>query len=323
MVESVLSVAANLLSAVVIAALVYLVATFALRRRVARFFGFRPGRTEQRVYLSSIAVKPGGTIGTIGIVSGFSGAAITESEYEHALLLASSIQARPVFRLPQAIQGAAVAGSSLVESVRSSIELSPSYREVGEPLDLHRHAQLRENLEAAFRFPSVILIGAPVYNSLVFHAMSGAGSFTSRFAFVRESRPVGSTGRAQHARGFRIRQAGDVTEFIRDVDADRRVTEYFVIEKVMFKPRPAVPKPGRAPRAPSGETTVLLCRGTCTAATSAAMDTLRDWRTLARRYGPDGFGAVYRLEPAEEADREREPDGARITRVYADPPTES
>lgn len=319
--EFLLNVIANLVSAVLIAALVIAIASSALRRRVSRFFGFKPGRTQQKVYLSSIAVKQGGTIGTTDVVVGFYGAAITEAEYKHALLLSSSIQARPTFRLLQAIQGAAVASAAVADSVRSSIELCPSYREVGEALDLQRHHELRAALEGAFRYPSVIIIGAPIYNSLAFYAMSGVGSFTSRFAFVREERVPVPGGPTEHARGFRIRQAGDADEFIRTTRDDGIAIEYFVIEKIKFKPRP-LPSSDRRRDAPRPETTVFLCCGTSTVATSAAVDMLRDWRRLEQRYGLEEFGVVFSIELSNEAEREREPDGAKVHRVYSDPPTE-
>ena len=49
-------------------------------------------------------------------------------------------------------------------------------------------------------------------------APSPIGSFTSRFAFIRQERVAAPGGPTEHARRFRVRQAGDADEFIRTRD---------------------------------------------------------------------------------------------------------
>lgn len=316
--ELLVNVMANVISAIVIALVAYAVVTLAMRRRVFRFFGFQPGQTKQKIYLSSIAVRPKGTIGTTDVVTGFYGAAITEAEYRHALMLSAAIQARPVFRLLQAVQGAAAGGASIADPVRSGIELCPSYRQVGEPVDLAKHDELRRNLEDAFRFASVVLIGAPIYNSMTYYAMSGAGALTSRFLYVRESGVPGPDGvEPEPVRGFRVRKAGEAEDFVRSSAPDGSSVEYLIVEKIKFRPKLVG---AAARRATPSEVVVFVCCGTSTGATSAAVDILRNWSALERVYRLDEFGVVYRLDLPPDGDREQEQPSTRCRLVYSDPP---
>jgi hypothetical protein len=264
-----LNVLANFVSTAIIAAAVVVLLVLMRRRGMRRFFGFRPGRQKLVIYLSSIAVEPGGTRGTGALKEGFHGNAITELEYRSALELADTIRSGVTSRLLHALVGA----RSNSEAVAAHVVQSPSFRHLSRDPD--GEVQPEWSVADQLGTPSsIVLVGGPIYNVLTDQLLKlrRQTDTVPRFEFLRYTTPEG-----RPVRGIRAYIAGRPEDYERQ-ELDEHVVDYFVIEKIQL-----------------GDTIVFLCAGTCTAATAAAVRKLEDWRRWAKEYGGGRFGRLYEI----------------------------
>ncbi|MGH3634009.1 MAG: hypothetical protein ACRDTS_07945 [Mycobacterium sp.] len=276
-----INVAANILAALILGICALAVLSAYRSRGVKKFFGVSSGSASMKIFLSTIAVQPRGTMGTAGIVQGFYGDAMTEVEYRHALRFASLLRSGSAAWIFTTILGTR-AGA---DSVASTIERSPSFRQNSRNArDEVKYdtaaisAKLREQ-------DCTVLIGGPIYNLLTHHILEPRPEdprYRSRFfEFIREFDATGSP-----IRGIRTLPGVTTEDFLRSTERD-----YFIVSRVTID---------RSKR-------VFICAGTCTCATAAAVDELLDWRQYTK-FGDKDFGVLYRIHlPKRDGIRESEP----------------
>lgn len=274
------NIVANLVSAAVLGLLVIIVVLRTRRRGMRRFFGFRTGRTSLRIHLSTIAVDKAGTQGTADIVEGFHGDAITELEYRHSLALAADVTSGSSSWLMDSVLGPRASAGRIVSKIVLSVPFRPVDDASTVAEQVRRSTSAVDN--AIAESACAILVGAPIYNLMTYHTMAQYGKF---FTFVREERDAGAV------RGIRELKSSQEHEHLRIEDEKNGIfVDYFIIEKISVR-----------------RTTVFVCAGTCTSATAAAVDMLRDWRSLFREYGDQDFGVLYRITTPYPHGRETDP----------------
>jgi hypothetical protein len=269
---------ANLVFAILVALAAIVLGRTFWRHRVRAFFGIRPNKGELPIYLSNIIVKPSGTTGTAPIVQGFYGTAISEVEYFYALQFANTVETRPIYRALRALDPGDI--FTPVEPIVCEIQISPSTNEVGEPTNADIIATIREKVGRR----SVVLVGAPIYNTLTLHLMD---KLSSHFSFIREE---GKSG--EPVRGIRMHRGRDNhRDYVRQPidDSGRLLVEYYLIEKLTWPVRSDTSGHRRS-------TKVFICAGTCSAATAAALRALaRNWPKLQQLTDGTDFGLVCEL----------------------------
>lgn len=299
------NVAANIVASFIVGFTALFMLTRFRARGVKKFFGFAPGQSQLKVYLSAIAVQRQGTIATAPIIGGFHGDAMTEIEYRHALRFASSIKSGSASWIITTIFGQR-AGA---EEVLSTIEKSPSFRKnerrkegpgVGEVLYDEQAASAALKDQAC-----TVLVGGPIYNLLVHHLLRARPTeprTTRLFEFIRENTDFGDP-----VRGIRTLFGVTAEDYVR-TEENGILRDYFIVEKISYKGRK-----------------VFICAGTCTAATAAAIDKLLEWRHLERKFGARDFGCLYRiyLPPvsANDETRENDPDDATAIELIREYPS--
>lgn len=287
--ELAVSVAANILAALVIGGVAILVLSRHRRRGLKRFFGFSPHQSGLKVYLSRIAVNKCGTTGTAYISEGFHGDAMTEVEYRHALELTSRITSGSASWIVTTLFGARTG----TERAMSVITHSPSFRSNARGPG---HEVQYEDQEMAARLQGdacVVLIGGPIYNLLTHHVLRhrAPGQF---FEFIRERGPDGA-----QRRGIRALGRVETEDHLRS-EGETNLRDYCIVQKTTI-----------------GDTKVFVCAGTCTTATAAAVDKLMDWRQFEKRFGDKDFGVLYRLNLPATSDRQsRETSPDKDTEIY-------
>lgn len=295
---------ANIATALIVGVLGVALVKRGKSRSMKEFFGFDPGDSlHQRIFLSTIAVEEGGTRGTSNVHVGFHGDAITEMEYRHAYQLAALFTSRSTSWVISTIFGV----KSASERVVSVIEQSPSYRkQVRRPSgDVDYNDQdLQRQID---RYECVILVGAPIYNLMTHYVMRarvGSDRVISFFEFFR------GEGQYSSERGIKLtsKAGSEAKRFVRSDSEDGRVVDYFVVQKLTIR-----------------KTKVFVCAGTCTAATAAAVDRLRQYWSEYRRFqGDHDFGYLYKVSapgiPAEIREADPESAGVEITLERSYPP---
>jgi hypothetical protein len=297
---------ANLVFAAFVALFAILASRAISRRRVRHFFGISARKGSLPIYVSNIYVNPDvrssqhpdtrATIGTERIDRGFYGTAISEVEYYHALLFAAAVETRPAIRALRAV----VPDDHFVppEPIVCRIEPSPFIGTLADPVLRSLRDRVGNN--------SIVVVGAPVYNTLAKHLL---GQLESRVRFIRDpdsSKPVQERGieftnwRNEKMAYFRTNPPPDSGE---------PLEEYYVVEKLEW---PVASGSGRQLQA---KTRVFICAGTCSAATAAALRLLeRNWLRLSRETGGNNFGILCKLLLANEKLREAHLDEAEVPR---------
>lgn len=281
------NVSANIIAALIFGLLAGLAVTVYRARGIKRFFGISGGGSRIKVFLSAIAVEPCGTRGTAAIQEGFHGDAITEIEYRHAVEFVALLRGGSISWIVTTVLGARAGADRIL----SSIEKSPSFKQNSRTTsgdveyDLPTiSAKLREQ-------DCAVLIGGPIYNLLTHHVLRSRPSDPQRrnqfFEFIREN---DTSGRA--IRGIRTVAGVAPQDFVRTETA-ASIQDYFIVTRITLA---------------NSKKRVLVCAGTCTAATSAAVDQLINWRQY-KRFGDKDFGILYRIHlPPTPYGRETEPD---------------
>ncbi|WP_156934822.1 hypothetical protein [Pseudonocardia spinosispora] len=270
-VDLLVNVAANIIAAFVVGFIALAILTGYRSRGVRRFFGVASGGSSIKIFLSTIAVNPGGTRGTAEIKEGFHGDAMTELEYKHALEFAALMRSGSFSWILTTIFGT----RSGADRILSTIEHSPSFRQntrvtPGGEVSYDSNAisaSLRENT-------CTILIGGPIYNLLTHHIFRHRPKNADDmrfFEFIRRNDPDGKALRGIRALGVYPR------DYIR-TEGEDHIEDYFVVCRLTVEKKKKV----------------FVCAGTCTAATAAAVDQLTDWRKF-EKYGTNDFGVLYRI----------------------------
>jgi hypothetical protein len=262
---------------VLVALLLY---QFRARRRLRGFFGLAAGRgSTVQIRLSNIQIKSDGTLSEVKINTSMIGSALLESEYEHSLRLASTIQSRPfvgsLFTLLELFNAPRIDAP-----VTCRIGSSPGRAQFADATDSDS-ALLTEVQRIMQGQDCLILAGSQVYNVLTRYALEHAGS-DARVAFSEAKKEPG-----QSASAFLAKEGDSIHTAWRRFDRgpveerdDREVyVEYFLLQKLCDFPRK-----GR---------TVFICAGTSQAATAAALDSLSDWRSLFQMFKNGPFAMVY------------------------------
>jgi len=308
---------ADLLLAILLAGIAIGVSNASWRRHVHDFFGVRrPGAGAIRVRLSSISVRPGGSIGTETVVEGFFGPAISELEYRYALGLAQSIQLKPIAKVIRALMESAP-GSE--EPVVCDITMTEPYTGPM-PADFAWDRDLTDRLRAKLRGATYVLVGEPLYNVMTRYVLSAA---PSRFRFLGGT--PGDEGRRRsirvqniyHSRNSHEEDSHESEDYERQQLDNGECVEYAILERITNW----------------NGITIFICAGTSTAATVAALRHLTEWRALARRFdralyrrqARDGsgdpaignFGILYQVRTT---DVENVPDPDRVLERWVYPP---
>jgi hypothetical protein len=77
---------------IILGALAGAVALVFRRKRILRFYGIRRPQDTVRIIISRLDVQAGGTAAAIAITKGYVGPAVTQPEYEAAVLLQEQIR---------------------------------------------------------------------------------------------------------------------------------------------------------------------------------------------------------------------------------------
>ncbi|HEY7147056.1 MAG TPA: hypothetical protein VH637_22650 [Streptosporangiaceae bacterium] len=284
---------ADLIFALLAAAVAIALGNLFWRRGVRRFFNIPRGKGRLPIFLSNIVVQKSGTIGTGTVAEGFHGTAITEVEYACALNFASQIETKPVYRALRALDPDDL--FVRVDPVVCRINISPKATVLQEA----GNSEITSLVHHLIRNRSAITVGAPIYNVLTYHLMD---EIPSHFSFIRRE------DNGLPVRGIKIRNyRGGEREYLRHPEGSRQV-EYFIVEKLTWHDQPGG---GRA-----RDTKIFICAGTCSAATAAALQILADWRSLRRVSGGRDFAYLYELYLDSVDGREMNPPDAP-QQVYA------
>jgi len=276
--------------------------------------------TSVRIFLSSIVVRSdlsvAPTTACVSIHRGFSGLAITESEYGIAVEFARRIDAtalplgreqseppwlRPFGHIVCPIEPAPAPGWAPPPPATNPV--GPESRR---PVRVYfnRDRGLQERVRGHFDVPGTVLaIGSPIYNAMTAYVLEHCNS---EFQFIKETRKQPNDDR-YYIRGVRVRDPHGVQlrscDFMRPDDHHSSLSheddesahdEYFVVEKFTD---------------PAGRHgTIFVCAGLGTAATAAAVRFLANWGPLARHFGNHDFAVLrsLRIETAEERDTARD-----------------
>jgi hypothetical protein len=278
----------NLLANIATALLLGLVAWVVVKRkrtRFARFFGLPLNVNQLHIYLSSIAVRDRGSIGTAPFRAGFHGEAISELEFRYANRLSAALGGRA-----SALTIALLGPTVHLAQIASRVSSSPPFRSY--PRELAGEARSTDDLDSEVIYTSdhrneleslfsangcTVVVGAPVYNILA-HYLASQFPAGSRLGTVYEFfRDLDERGNLRNI-GIQPRGTADHPDRrVRD-EVNDYFLEYFVLEKVIREGH-----------------TVMWCAGTSTTATAAALEELGAWPRLAREEGNDRFARLYEL----------------------------
>jgi hypothetical protein len=304
------AVIANILSAAIL--LLAGVALYELGRRLGRrnldrFFGIRSRKTGAvQIRLSNLQVKGGGTRGVTPITEGFVGAAITEGEYAAASDLALLLEDGPrrgfagwLVKLAAQQKAESSRICRIWESPETTGEPRREFPPDGVATSGHALPTAEQRHSVSDLFGSsdvVILVGAPIYNSLTDHVsrhpLARGGT---HFRFVRlPPVPADVTGRS--IRGITFMHSGEPPgkPYLResvigplprgDGVPTTLSREYFIVEKQILD------RPNADP------VTLFVCAGTGTTATVHAVSKLLAWKDLRAAFGNGAFSALFQVD---------------------------
>jgi hypothetical protein len=235
------------------------------RKRLLRFYGVRRSRGELRIVISRLDVKPGGTAAAIPITNGYVGPAVTQPEYDAAVLLQEQIRPQ-IFAWFSRETRDWIAGKLVnMTLINPLIELAPAPARASTWVQNYSRSNL-------------ILIGGPVYNAVsgFYQVCEGA-----HFTLLRGS--AGAGWRVQSRRGITSGDPG-MTE-------SRAVgRELAFIQRIV--------------RTDTGIYVTMLV-GTGAAATLAGADWIsRNYRQLNKRCGHGEFGVLLAFPDVPDAEKQ-------------------
>jgi hypothetical protein len=223
------------------------------RGRILRFYGIRQAQSTIRIVISRLDVKPGGTIGTTTINSGYVGPAVTQLEYEAAVLLQEQIRPNISAWLSKEVRDWISGKLVVAAAVNPIIELAPAPADASSWLE----AYARTNL---------ILLGGPVYNAATSYYQEYE---SAHFTLVR-----GQSGAGWRVRSVRGGTPGD-PGIIESRTVDR---ELALVQRIVHR---------------ETGTSITMCAGTSSGATLAGAEWLsRKYRQLDRRCRNGEFGIL-------------------------------
>jgi hypothetical protein len=139
------------------------------RKGLVRFYGIRRSQNAIRIVVPRLDVKPGGTTAAIPVFRGYEGPAVTQIDYEAAVLLQEQIRPNTFSWLSREVRDWVSGRLVLVAPVNPVIELAPTAADVA-------------SWQYSRAGTSLILIGGPAYNAAAGHYQKQEGA---HFAFVR------------------------------------------------------------------------------------------------------------------------------------------
>lgn len=276
--QAVLGVLVNLATVVFFAILALLMTARWWRRSRRSFFGITTRElSEIRIHVGNFWINHGGTTANVPISKGFQGPAIAEGEFKSGLWLSGKLAARPVARLVGAV-GAQFGADSVLNPVAASVSACPPPG---------RQAEAVEMLEMP---GCCVLIGGPMYNSMVHALMDRAGIKASRAWMERAIEPA-----IKGVFGIRAPSliAGSLeievfTPGERHIGGSVAYDTYYLVEKITnFGPK---------------NSTIFICAGLSNAATAAAVEELGNWRRLRSEFGDSPFSLVCKMVTASPDD---------------------
>jgi hypothetical protein len=139
------------------------------RKSLVRFYGIRRSQDAIRIVVPRLDVKPGGTTAAIPVIRGYAGPAVTQIDYEAAVLLQEQIRPNTFSWLSKEVRDWVSGRLVLAAPVNPVIELAPAAADVA-------------SWQCSRASTSLILIGGPAYNAAsgLYQDQKGA-----HFAFVR------------------------------------------------------------------------------------------------------------------------------------------
>jgi hypothetical protein len=138
-------------------------------KSLLRFYGIRRSQGAIRIVVPRLDVKAGGTAAAIPVFKGYAGPAVTQIDYEAAVLLQEQIRPNIFYRLSREVRDWTSGKLVVAARVNPAIELAPAPADV--PSWQYSHAST-----------SLILIGGPAYNAATGYYQDQEGA---HFAFVR------------------------------------------------------------------------------------------------------------------------------------------
>lgn len=222
-------------------------------KRILRFYGIRQRQDTIRIIIPRLDVQPGGAVGATEVSKGYVGTAVSQPDYEAAVLLQEQLRPNVFARLPREVRDWISGKWALAAAVNPIIELAPAPPDA--PSWLRRHSET-----------NLILLGGPVYNVVAGHYLKHEGV---HFTFTRGA--VGAGWDVQSVRGGTPGASGIVKG-----RAERR--ELAFIQRIVRKDTKA---------------SVTMCSGTGAGATLAGAEWLsRKYRQLDRRCGNGEYGVL-------------------------------
>lgn len=222
-------------------------------KRTLRFYGIQRRDDAIRIIVPRLDIMPGGAAAALPILNGYVGPAVSQPEYEAAVVLQEQIRPSVVSWLSREVRDWLAGRFVLAAAVNPIIELAPA------PADAQSwlFSQAKTNL---------IVLGGPAYNAAAEFYQGNEGA---HFAFARES--PGSDWRARSLRGRTPKDPG--------VIESRTVgQELAFVQRIIRKDTGAH---------------VTMCSGTGAGATLAAAEWLsRNYRRLDRRCRRGEYGVM-------------------------------
>jgi hypothetical protein len=238
---------------IILGALAGAVALVFRRKRILRFYGIRRPQDTVRIIISRLDVQAGGTAAAIAITKGYVGPAVTQPEYEAAVLLQEQIRPNIFAWLSSEVRDWISGKLVLTAAVNPIIELAPAPDDAPSWLQSHSRTNL-------------ILMGGPTYNAATRYYQEYEGA---HFALLREA-----AGGSWHARSLRGRTPRDP-----GIIESRSVgQELAFIQRIIRKDTGA---------------NITMCSGTGAGATFAGVEWLsRNYRQLDRRCRDGEYGIL-------------------------------
>lgn len=245
----------NLLT-IILVALTGMFALISRHKHVLRFYGIRRPQDTIRIIVPRLDVKAGGAIAAVAVSKGYAGPAVSQSDYEAAVLLQEQI--RPsIFAWFSREARDWISGKLVLRAaVNPIIELAPAPEDASSWL----HSYSRTNL---------ILLGGPVYNAA---AREYQECEDAHFSFTR----------GQPGAGWSVRRARGGTEGNPDMFESRaKGRELAFIQRIVRKDTGAY---------------ITMCAGTGAGATLAGAEWLnRNYRQLDRCCPKGEYGILLAL----------------------------
>lgn len=233
-------------------------------KSLLRFYGIRRSQDAIRIVVARLDVKAGGADGAIPVFRGYAGPAVTQIDYEAAVLLQEQIRPNMFSWLSREVRDWISGRLILAAAVNPVIELAPA------PADLASWQGSRAGT-------SLILIGGPAYNAAAGHYQDQEGA---HFAFVRGDDAV-----RWCVKPLRGRTPGDPSM----IESRAAGRELGFVQRIICKDTGAY---------------ITMCAGTGAGATLATAEWLsRHYRQLHRRCRNGEYGILLAFPEATDPHR--------------------